>query len=93
LNGGRTVVFYGRSEELVMRVPYRVEGSTFINEKPQVWMRIPRRVLWTEPSLDGTRAVGIRAIEARPEAIVLMVNFFEQPDGRIPARPGSDSIY
>jgi Tol biopolymer transport system component len=70
-------LFYGRSEEVVMRVPYRVDGTTFLHERPQVWMRIPAGVSWVEPSLDGSRAVGIRSVDARPEAMVLIVNFFE----------------
>jgi serine/threonine-protein kinase len=70
-------LFYGRSEEVVMRVPYRVDGSTFVAEKPQVWMRIPPGVSWVEPAMDGTRAAAIRSEDARPEAMVLVVNFFE----------------
>ena len=73
-----THLFYGRSEEVVMQVPYRIEGSTFVAEKPRVWMRIPAGVTWTDPSIDGTRAATIRSEDARPEAMVLVVNFFEQ---------------
>jgi hypothetical protein len=54
-------LFYGRSEEVVMRVPYRIDGSTFVAEKPQVWMRIPPGVSWVEPAMDGTRAAAIRS--------------------------------
>jgi serine/threonine-protein kinase len=71
-------LFYGRSEEVVMRVPYRIDGSTFVAEKPQVWMRIPQGVSWVEPSMDGTRAAAIRSEDARPESMVLVVNFFER---------------
>ena len=70
-------LFYGRSEEVVMRVPYRIDGSTFVAEKPQVWMRIPPGVSWVEPSTDGTRAAAIRSEDARPESVVLVVNCFE----------------
>lgn len=70
-------LFYGRSEEVVMRVPYRVDGGTFVAEKPQVWMRIPPGVSWIEPAMDGTRAAAIRSEDARPETMVLVVNFFE----------------
>ena len=78
-------IFYGRSEEVVMRVSYRVDGSTFVAEKPQVWMRIPAGVSWVDPSMDGTRAAIIRAEDARPEAIVLVVNFFDQLRRVVPA--------
>jgi serine/threonine-protein kinase len=71
-------LFYGRSEEVVMRVPYRIEGSTFIAEKPQVWMRIPAGVVWVDPLADGNRAIVIRSEDARTESVVLVVNFFEQ---------------
>jgi serine/threonine-protein kinase len=70
-------LFYGRSEEVVMRVPYQIDGSTFVAEKPHVWMRIPPGVSWVEPSIDGTRAAAIRSEDARPESMVLVVNFFE----------------
>jgi serine/threonine-protein kinase len=70
-------LFYGRSEEVVMRVPYRIDGSTFVAEKPHVWMRIPPGVSWVDPSPDGTRAAAIRSEDARPESMVLVVNFFE----------------
>ena len=68
-----------------MRVSYRVDGSTFVAEKPQVWMRIPAGVSWVDPSMDGTRAAIIRAEDARPEAIVLVVNFFDQLRRVVPA--------
>jgi len=71
-------LFYGRSGELVLRVPYRVDGSTFVAEKPQLWMRIPAGVAWVDPSIDGTRAAAIRSENARPESMVLVVNFFER---------------
>ena len=71
-------LFYGRSEEVVMRVPYRTDGSTFIAEKPQLWMRIPPGVSWVDPSPDGTGAAAIRSEDARPESMVLVVNFFER---------------
>ena len=78
-------IFYGRSEEVVMRVSYHVDGSTFVAEKPQVWMRIPAGVSWVDPSMDGTRAAIIRAEDARPEAMVLVVNFFDQLRRVVPA--------
>ena len=71
-------LFYGRSEEVVMRVPYRIEGATFVAEKPLMWMRIPTGVSWLEPSVDATRAAVIRSGDARTESVVLVVNFFEQ---------------
>ena len=71
-------LFYGLSEDVVMRVRYRVEGSTFIAEKPQVWMRIPPGVVWVDPLADGNRAIVIRSAHARTESVVLMVNFLEQ---------------
>ena len=70
-------LFYGISEDVVMRVPYRIEGATFIAEKPQVWLRIPPGTIWVDPSADGSRAIVIRSEDARTESVVLMVNFFE----------------
>jgi Tol biopolymer transport system component len=78
-------LFYGRSEEVVMRVPYRVAGETFVAEKPTIWMRIPPGVLWVDPSSDGTRAVVIRAEDARSESVVLVVNFFDRLRRAAPA--------
>jgi hypothetical protein len=40
-------------------------------------MRIPSGVSWVEPAMDGTRAAAIRSEDARPESMVLVVNFFE----------------
>ena len=74
---GNGQLFYGRSEEVVMRVPYRIAGNTFVSEKPQVWMRIPPGVSWLEPSIDGLRGAGIRSEDARPESMVLVVNLFD----------------
>jgi hypothetical protein len=71
----RTQLFYGRSEEVVMSVPYRVDGRTFVAEKPRVWMRIPPGVLWVDPMYDGSRAAVIRSDDTHRESIVLMVNF------------------
>jgi hypothetical protein len=34
-------------------------------------------VSWVDPSPDGTRAAAIRSEDARPESMVLVVNFFE----------------
>ena len=70
-------LMYGRSEEVVMSVPYRVQGQTFIAEKPRVWMRIPPGVLWLDPSPDSSRAAVIRSEEARRESMVLLVNVFD----------------
>jgi serine/threonine-protein kinase len=70
-------LMYGRSEEVVMSVPYRVKGRTFVAEKPRVWMRIPPGVLWLDPAPDSTRAAVIRSEEARGESMVLLVNFFD----------------
>jgi serine/threonine protein kinase/Tol biopolymer transport system component len=70
-------LFYGRSEEVVMRVPYRIAGSTFVAENPLIWMRIPSGVSWVDPSPDGVRAAVIRAADARNESVVLVLNFFE----------------
>ena len=78
-------LFYGRSEEVVMQVPYRIDGSTFVAEKPRAWMRIPPGMSWVDPSVDGTRAATIRSEDARGEAMVLVVNFFEQLRRRAPA--------
>jgi hypothetical protein len=69
---------YGRSEEVVMSVPYRADGPTFVAEKPRTWMRIPPGVLWVDPAPDGTRAAAIEAEDAGRESLVLLVNFFEQ---------------
>ena len=70
-------LMYGRSEEVVMSVPYRVQGQTFVAEKPRVWMRIPPGVLWLDPSPDSSRAAVIRSEEARRESMVLLVNVFD----------------
>jgi Tol biopolymer transport system component len=70
-------LMYGRSEEVVMSVPYRVSGSTFIAEKPRVWMRVPVGVLWLDPAPNSTRAAVIRSEEARRESMVLLVNAFD----------------
>ena len=74
-------IYYGRSEEVVMSVPYRVEGSTFRAEKPRVWMRIPPGVIWVDPHADGTRAAVIRSDDARRESLVLLINFFDHLRG------------
>jgi len=70
-------LMYGRSEEVVMSVPYRVLGQTFVAEKPHVWMRIPPGVLWLDPAPDSSRAAVIRSEEARRESMVLLVNVFD----------------
>jgi hypothetical protein len=70
-------LMYGRSEEVVMSVPYRVDGGTFIADRPRVWMRIPPGVLWLDPAPDGTRAAVIRSEDTRRESMVLFVNFFD----------------
>ncbi len=77
-------LLYGRSEDVVMSVPYRIDGGTFSAGKPRVWMRIPSGVSWTDPALDLTRAAVIASTERRPESLVLVVNFFERLRG---ARP------
>jgi hypothetical protein len=46
-------------------------------EKPRMWMRIPPRVLWLEPTTDGARADVIRSEDAHRESMVLVVNFFD----------------
>jgi hypothetical protein len=71
----RTQLLYGRSEEVVMTVPYRVDGRTFVAEKPRVWMRIPPGVMWVDPSPNEGRAAVIRSEDARRESMVLVVNF------------------
>ena len=71
-------LFYGLSEDVVMRVPYRADRNTFVAEKPQVWMRIPQGVLWVDPPTDGTRAAAIRAEGAPSGAVVLVVNVFDR---------------
>jgi serine/threonine-protein kinase len=71
-------LFYGLSEEVVMRVPYRVDGQTFAADKPEVWMRIPQGVLWVDPPMGATRAVGIRAEDKRSESVILVTNFFDE---------------
>jgi serine/threonine-protein kinase len=78
-------LFYGLSEELVMRVPYRVDGQTFAAGKPEFWMRIPQGVLWVDPPMTGTRAAAIRADDKRSESVVLVVNFFDELRRRAPA--------
>jgi Tol biopolymer transport system component/predicted Ser/Thr protein kinase len=71
-------LFYGLSEEVVMRVPYRIDGRTFAAAKPELWMRIPPGVLWVDPPMSGTRAAAIRADDRRGESVVLVVNFFDE---------------
>jgi hypothetical protein len=71
-------LFYGRSEEVVMSVPYRVAGDTLIAEKPRVWMRVPPGVAWTDPAPDLTRAAVIGSEQQRRESLVLVTNFFER---------------
>jgi hypothetical protein len=83
----RKQLFYGRSEEVVMSVPYRVDGRTFVAEKPRMWMRIPAGVLWVEPNPDGSRAAVIRSEDARRESMVLVVNFFDYLRRRVDAPP------
>ena len=78
-------LFYGLSEEVVMRVPYRVDGQTFAAGKPQLWMRIPQGVLWIDPPMTGIRAATIRADDKRSESVVLVVNFFDELRRRAPA--------
>jgi hypothetical protein len=68
-----------------MRVPYRVEGATFVADKPELWMRIPQGVLWVDPPVTGTRAAVIRADDKRSESVVLAVNFFDELRRRAPA--------
>jgi serine/threonine-protein kinase len=77
-------LFYGLSEEVVMRVPYRVDGRTFAAGKPELWMRIPPGVLWVDPPTNGTRAATIRADDKRSESVVLVVNFFDELRRRAP---------
>jgi Tol biopolymer transport system component/predicted Ser/Thr protein kinase len=77
-------LFYGLSEEVVMRVPYRVDGRTFAAGKPELWMRIPQGVLWVDPPTSGTRAATIRADDKRSESLVLVVNFFDELRRRAP---------
>jgi serine/threonine-protein kinase len=77
-------LFYGLSEEVVMRVPYRVDGRTFAAEKPELWMRIPQGVLWVDPPMSGTRAATIRADGKRSESVVLVLNFFDELRRRAP---------
>ena len=71
-------LLYGRSEEVVMAVPYRVVAGTFVAGKPQVWMRIPQGMSWTDPARDGTGAAVIASQDQRPESLVLVVNFLER---------------
>jgi len=78
-------LFYGLSEEVVMRVPYRADGRTFTAEKPELWMRIPQGVLWVDPPMSGTRAATIRADGKRSESVVLVVNFFDELRRRVPS--------
>jgi serine/threonine-protein kinase len=78
-------LFYGLSEEVVMRVPHRVDGRTFAAQRPELWMRIPQGVLWTDPPMSGTRAATIRADDKRSESVVLVVNFFDELRRRAPA--------
>jgi serine/threonine-protein kinase len=71
-------LLYGRSEEVVMAVPYRVAGRTFMAGKPRLWMRIPPGVSWVDPAPDQTRAAVIRSEDPRRESMVLIVNFFDR---------------
>ena len=71
-------LLYGRSEEVVMAVPYRVVGRTFQAAKPRVWMRIPSGVSWVDPAPDSPRAAVIRSEDPRRESMVLIVNFFDR---------------
>lgn len=41
-------------------------------------MRIPPGVSWVDPSPEAAGAVAIRSEDARPESMVLVVNFFER---------------
>ena len=78
-------LFYGLSEEVVMRVPYRIGGRNFAADKPALWMRIPQGVLWVDPPMSGTRAATIRADDKRSESVVLVVNFFDELRRRAPS--------
>jgi len=78
-------LFYGLSEEVVMRVPYRVDGQTFVAGKPELWMRIPQGILWVDPPMTGARAATIRADDKRSESVVLVVNFFDELGRRAPS--------
>jgi hypothetical protein len=73
-----TQVLYGRSEDVVMKVPYRVTGDSIVADRPSVWMRIPQGVAWTDPAPDLTRAAVIRSEDVRVESFVLVVNFLER---------------
>jgi Tol biopolymer transport system component len=84
----RKQILYGRSEEVVLSVPYRIDGLTFVAEKPRVWMRIPPGVLWLDPSPDSLHAAVIRSEDTRRESMVLLVNFFDHLR-RIVGSPGS----
>ncbi len=77
-------LFYGLSDEVVMRVPYRIDGQAFAAGKPQLWARIPPGVLWVDPPMTGTRAAAIRADDRRSESVVLVVNFFDELRRRAP---------
>jgi Tol biopolymer transport system component len=81
----RKQLLYGRSEEVVMSVSYRVDGRTFVAEKPRVWMHIPPGVLWIEPTFDATHAAVIRSEDPRRESLVLVVNFFDYLRRRVSA--------
>jgi Tol biopolymer transport system component len=70
-------LYYGISDDVVMRVPYGIEGRTFRAERPQVWMRIPRGVVWVDPFDNSKGAIVIRSDDARTESVVLVTNFFE----------------
>lgn len=70
-------LFYGRSEEVVMAVPYRVDGRTFAAGKPRIWLRIPPGVSWVDPAPDSTRAAVIRTEDTRGDSVVLMLNFLD----------------
>jgi serine/threonine-protein kinase len=86
-------LFYGTLNGQIMVAPFRVEGDSFLTEKPQPWS--VGHFAWWGPNRgfdlhpDGERfalAPAARTPEAKPDHLTFVFNFFDELRGVAPAK-------
>jgi len=79
-----------QSGDQIMAASYRVNGDTFVPEKPRVWIAKFGGIDW-DLSPDGKRVVVLTPLEsagapARDHEVVFLLNFFDELRRRVPAK-------
>ena len=83
---GRELIY--RAGDQLMAVSYSVNGDSFVQEKPRVWIGKLGRVAWDQAA-DGKRIAVVTPVATEPprpdHEVVILFNFFDELRRRVPA--------